>query len=140
VPFGWLALAAAAVTVLLVLPYREGVTPDGALWPADFAAGTAIALFFVAGARDERLLPVRLLALRPVVLLGTFSYSLYLIHAPLVDVTGAALARLHAGVAVSALAYAVLVVSVIALAYAFYRVFERPFMSKEFRRAVALAC
>jgi peptidoglycan/LPS O-acetylase OafA/YrhL len=138
VPFGWLALAATAVTVVLVLPYREGVTPDGALWPADFAAGAAIALFFVAGARNERLLPVRLLALRPVVLLGTFSYSLYLIHGPLVDVTGAALARLHAGVPASALAYALLVPLVVAAAYAFYRVFERPFMSTEFRRAIEL--
>jgi len=138
VPFGALALAAAAVTVLLVLPYREGVTPDGAMWPADFAAGAAIALFFVAAARNERLLPARLLALRPVVLLGTFSYSLYLIHAPLVDVTGAALTRLHAGVAASALAYGILVPLVLALAYAFYRGFERPFMSKEFRRAIEL--
>jgi peptidoglycan/LPS O-acetylase OafA/YrhL len=108
------------------------------LWPVDFAAGAAIALFFVAAARDERMLPARLLALRPVVVLGTFSYSLYLIHAPLVDVVGAGLARAHAGVAASAIAYAALIAVVLALAYAFYRVFERPFMSKEFRRAIEL--
>jgi peptidoglycan/LPS O-acetylase OafA/YrhL len=79
------------------------------------------------------------LSLRPIVTLGTFSYSLYLIHGPLIMVAAAALARVHAGTALSALVYGALIPLVVALAYAFYRVAERPFLSPEFRAAIELA-
>ncbi|MDQ6926164.1 MAG: acyltransferase, partial [Candidatus Eremiobacteraeota bacterium] len=135
-PWTVLAYAAAVVAVVAIVPFHDGVTEDGALWPADLALGAAVALFFVAASRDDRMLPARLLALRPVVLLGTFSYSLYLIHAPLVDLTVACLLRWHANTAVTIVAYGVLIPAVVALAYGFYRVFERPFMSKMLRTAL----
>lgn len=137
-PWKLLTLIAAVVAVALIAPFRDGTTPDAALWIPDVALGAAIALFFIAAARDERFLPARLLALRPVVLLGTFSYSLYLIHAPLVDVLGAYLRRVHASAGVSAAAWSALLVAVVILAYGFYRVFERPFLSSGFRKAMEI--
>jgi peptidoglycan/LPS O-acetylase OafA/YrhL len=131
-----LALVATAVSVVLMWPFVDGVTQDGAMWPADLAVGAAIALFFVAASCNDRIVPARLLALRPVVLIGSFSYSLYLIHAPLVDLVGACLARWHAGATATIVAYGVLIPAVVALAYGFYRVFERPFMSKALRTAL----
>jgi peptidoglycan/LPS O-acetylase OafA/YrhL len=136
VPWSVLALAATAVAVLLIRPFVDAVTQDGAMWPADLALGAAVALFFVAASRNDRIVPARLLALRPVVLLGSFSYSLYLIHAPLVDLVAACLGRVHAGATATVVAYAVFIPAVIALAYGFYRIFERPFMSKALRTAL----
>ncbi len=130
-----LAAVFAVAAVLMVLP-RGDAAADGNLWPADLVVGTAVALLFVTAGGTRLPLTARLLALRPVVLVGTFSYSLYLIHAPLVALTAAALGHWHAGTAASAVAYGLLVPVVIALAYGFYRIAERPFLSPEFRAAI----
>ena len=135
-PWKLLTLLAATVSIVLIAPFRDMVTPDGALLPMDLAAGATVALFFIAAARDERIPFARFLALRPVVLVGTFSYSLYLIHAPLVDLTSAVLHRVHAGTLASVLAWGALIPVVVLLAFAFYRVFERPFLSSGFRTAM----
>ncbi len=132
-PWNALALAVGAVALVMVVLDWDGV-PDGTLWPADVAVGAAVALFFIAAARNPRILPARLLALPPVVLLGTFSYSLYLIHAPFVDVVGTLLHEARASVALSAGVWAALLVAIVALAYGFYRVLERPFLSTTLRR------
>jgi peptidoglycan/LPS O-acetylase OafA/YrhL len=137
----WLRVAAVAAGiagVVMMLP-RGDAAADGSLWPADIVVGAAVALLFVTSGGTALPVTARLLALRPVVLLGTFSYSLYLIHAPLVLLTAAALAHWHAGTAASGLAWGLLVPVVIALAYAFYRVAERPFLSPEFRAAIEAA-
>jgi peptidoglycan/LPS O-acetylase OafA/YrhL len=135
-PWKTLTFVAAAVAVVLIAPFRDQITADGALWPMDVALGAAVALFFVASVHDERIPFARFLASRPVVLLGTFSYSLYLIHAPLVDLTSAILHRAHAGTLLSALAWGALIPLVVLAAYGFYRVFERPFLSSGFRAAM----
>lgn len=135
VPWGWLTAAAAAVALALAIPLGDAA-PDNALWLPDLALGAAVALFFVWSDGAAVPWPARILALRPVVVLGTFSYSLYLIHGPLVRLTGALLQHAHAGTATSALVYALLIPLVLALAYAFYRAFERPFMSAGLRAAL----
>jgi peptidoglycan/LPS O-acetylase OafA/YrhL len=134
-PWGWISLGAGIVALVAVAFSPEG-TPDGAYWFADLVAGAAVALFFVAssGARPGMLAAV--LASRPLVLLGAFSYSIYLLHGPLVELTAAALARVHAGTAASALAYGALVPLVLAGAYAFSLAFERPFLSPALRAAI----
>ena len=135
-PWRWIAAGATVIALVAMIPYCDQITPDGAIWPMDVALGVAIAAFFVAAARDERLVPARLLSLPFFVVLGSFSYSLYLVHGPLVRVTGAALARVHAGTLVSVAAYAALVPVVLAVAYAVYRVAERPFFSAFARATV----
>ncbi len=135
-PWNALAIAAAVIAVISLIPFRDGFGTSFGLWLPDLTVGAAVALFFVAAYRNERILPARLLALRPVVFLGTFSYSLYLIHAPLVDLVGALLVRAHAGAQLSVAVWTAVVIAVIAIAYAFYRMFERPFISSSLRRAI----
>jgi peptidoglycan/LPS O-acetylase OafA/YrhL len=135
-PWNALAIGAAVVAGVALIPFSDGYVTSWDLAAPDLAVGVAVALFFVAAHRDDRILPARLLALRPVVFLGTFSYSLYLIHAPIVDLVGALLVRAHAGIALSLGVWAVLIVAITAAAYGFYRVFERPFLSAPFRRAI----
>ena len=131
----WPALAAGIVAVVAVL--RAGdATPDGALWLPDLAVGAAVSLFFVTAGGSAVPLAARILAWRPIVTLGTFSYSLYLIHGPLVLLAAAALARAGAGPALGAIVWAALVPVVILAAYAFYRIAERPFLSPAFRAAI----
>jgi peptidoglycan/LPS O-acetylase OafA/YrhL len=132
-PWSLLALVAAVLAVLAIRPFVDQVTPDGSLWTMDMFVGATVALFFVAAAKSPRVAPARVLATRPIVLLGTFSYSLYLIHAPLVALTGALLARMHAGTVVSVLAWFAVIVLVVVLAYGTYLVAERPFLSPRYR-------
>ncbi|MDQ6942727.1 MAG: acyltransferase [Candidatus Eremiobacteraeota bacterium] len=135
-PWNALAIAASGIACITLLPFRDGFGTSFDLWLPDLTVGAAVALFFVAAHRNERIVPARLLALRPIVFLGTFSYSLYLVHAPLVDLVGALLFRAHAGTVTSLVVWIGVVVAVIAIAYAFYRVFERPFISSALRRAI----
>jgi peptidoglycan/LPS O-acetylase OafA/YrhL len=131
----WMALLVGLAAVVAVLPLGDAAA-DGALWPADLVVGAAVALFFVSAGGAQRAVTARVLATRPIVTLGTFSYSLYLIHGPLVILVAAAIARYHVGAAGSAVAYGLTLVVVPALAYAFYLVAERPFLSPEFRAAL----
>ena len=135
-PWNAIAIGAAVIAIVSLIPFRDGFGDSFDVWLPDLTVGAAVALFFIAAYRDERILPARLLAARPIVFLGTFSYSLYLIHAPLVDVVGALLMRAHAGPAISVVVWAGVIVAVVAIAYGFYRVFERPFISSSLRRAI----
>jgi peptidoglycan/LPS O-acetylase OafA/YrhL len=129
------ALLAAAIAFVAVL--RTGdATPDSGLWPADLIVGVAIALMFATSDGDRLTWTARFLSLRPVVIVGTFSYSLYLIHGPLVAVTAAALQHVNAGIALSAATYGALIVIVLAAAYGFFLIAERPFLSAGFREAI----
>ncbi len=74
---------------------------------------------------------VRILEQPPVVALGTFSYSLYLIHAPLLALVFSAVMLLHLHAAACfAVCELVALPICIGCAYAFHLVFERPFMSR----------
>jgi peptidoglycan/LPS O-acetylase OafA/YrhL len=82
-PWQWLAAIAALPVVPLVIGNGSVWTVDHYYW-IDLAVGPAIAML-LAGVATGRPAPlVRLLATGPVRSLGTFSYSLYLIHVPIV--------------------------------------------------------
>jgi peptidoglycan/LPS O-acetylase OafA/YrhL len=133
----WRAVAFLVAIVAFIAMLRSGDgTPDSGLWPADLVVGAAIALMFITSDGEKLTWTARFLSLRPIVIVGTFSYSLYLIHGPLVAVTAAGLQRIHAGSTLSAVAYVALVVVVLALAYAFFLIAERPFLSAGFREAI----
>lgn len=73
---------------------------------------------------------LRFLNLRPIVTLGVFSYSLYLVHAPLVLLAATYLRATNFSLGVNfALMYLVLIPCLVALAYVFHLIFERPFMN-----------
>jgi peptidoglycan/LPS O-acetylase OafA/YrhL len=74
----------------------------------------------------------RALSWGPLVRVGAFSYSLYLVHAPLVHVLDRAYAAILAPR--PEVMFVLLLVSlplIVGCAYVFHRVFERPFMSSE---------
>ena len=104
------------------------------LWPdmtplADAALGLLFASLLLAASRPGSLLH-RLLSGRVLVKLGIFSYSVYLIHLPLVMALGAAAERRHLSNAME-IAVQLLVVAPLALGlgYLFHLLFEKPFLN-----------
>lgn len=115
---------------LLFLQLRH--TGPAVPWP-DIALGLAFSAGTVAVAKDMRgrgSVFARIFAWKPLLALGAFSYSLYLIHYPIVWVAMNALAgrppvwRLIIG-------YFVVVPAIVGLAYLFARVFEFPYLSRQ---------
>ena len=82
-PWHWLALAAAAPVVALIGWQGSVWTIDNLFW-VDLALGPAIGCLLAAVATGRPGPLVRLLDTRPLRRLGSFSYSLYLTHAPIV--------------------------------------------------------
>lgn len=134
-PWRWLSVAGAVAAVVAIVTHGEG-TRDGAYWGADLIVGAAVAVFFVASSGLRAPLLAQALSLRPIVLLGAFSYSLYLLHGPFVELAGAVVRRAGEGANLGAIVYGALIPLVIAFAYGFYRVFERPFLSPALRAAI----
>jgi len=91
-PLQWLAALAAAPVLVLIVVKGSVWTVTNLFW-IDLAVGPAIALLLAAVATRRPAPLVWLLGTRPVRSLGTFSYSLYLVHAPIV----VALARKFVG-------------------------------------------
>lgn len=82
-PWHWLSLAA-FVPVLAVIVIKGSVwTIENYFW-IDLALGPAIAMLLAAAATERPGWLVGFLDTRPMRSLGSFSYSLYLIHAPIV--------------------------------------------------------
>jgi peptidoglycan/LPS O-acetylase OafA/YrhL len=84
-PWHWLAALAAAPVVLLIVAKGSVWTVNHYFW-IDLAVGPAMAMLLVAVATGRPAPLVWLLATRPVRSLGGFSYSLYLIHLPIIMV------------------------------------------------------
>jgi peptidoglycan/LPS O-acetylase OafA/YrhL len=137
-PWAWFALAAAA-PVFATIWWRGSVwTLTHLLW-VDLALGPAIACLLVALAGGHPAPLVRLLDSPPLRRLGLSSYSLYLIHEPIVVVVHQRIVadRFHHG----ALAFLVMVALVVPVTIVFARifasVFERPFLGHGSRTASA---
>jgi peptidoglycan/LPS O-acetylase OafA/YrhL len=76
----------------------------------------------------------RFLSWRPLVWVGGFSYSLYLLHGPFVNALGSYfLPRVGSRVAIFALLTVVTPAIIIAASYLFFLAFERPFLSRRSR-------
>ncbi|MEV6931042.1 acyltransferase [Dactylosporangium sp. NPDC051485] len=82
-PYQWLALLAAAPVVALMVVNGSVWTITHYFW-IDMALGPAVALLLAAVATARPRPLVRFLDTRPLRSLGSFSYSLYLTHAPIV--------------------------------------------------------
>ncbi len=144
-PF-WIRLSAGAALVFAALAAFRADWLMRNLSIHELLIGTATASFLLVAARlppesapgaaDVRrrsfpALLVKALEQRPVVALGTFSYSLYLIHAPFLALVYAAVGLLHLQAAACFLVCeAVALPFCVGCAYAFHLVFERPFMSR----------
>jgi peptidoglycan/LPS O-acetylase OafA/YrhL len=137
-PWKLIAVAGAASFVWIVTPLYDDRYHRSSFLPLDALLGVAISATFIAIANDQNAgrtsLVARFFAWRPLVLLGTFSYSLYLIHYPIVLVVMTAIYPLPPLAKVS-IAYFVLVPAIVVLAYFFAKLFELPFVSSVRREA-----
>jgi peptidoglycan/LPS O-acetylase OafA/YrhL len=127
-PWGWYSLVAAAPVVTLLAVRGTTWTDDHLFW-VDLAWAPAIGCFLAAlGTAHPRPL-VRLLGARPLRSLGTFSYSLYLTHAPIVIAVsyGLVLGRVAPGTPTFLVLIAILLPVTIGFARVFAAVFELPF-------------
>jgi peptidoglycan/LPS O-acetylase OafA/YrhL len=98
-------------------------------------ATSAAAFSVLLLAIDARGRVSRFLSTPVLVRIGIFSYSLYLMHAPLVHLFWFALQPLQLSPDVTFLVLLLCVPLIVGLAYAFHCLFERPFMSTRLRPA-----
>lgn len=115
------------VAVFLTLFSSHG---DAVFIFVDYPMGLAVVALLVICGRGSRS-PLRaLLSFKPLATVGAFSYSLYLIHAPLIQLIWQyVLQPLHlSDVTMYALLVAIGTPLIVGAAYLFYRLFERPFI------------
>lgn len=127
-PWHWLA-AVAAVPVAVASGLAGTVWTVHHYFWVDLAIAPAIAALLAAVATGRPATLVRLLATRPVRGLGTFSYSLYLIHLPIVVVVSRVIVpRLAApGLPAFGVTVGLAVPAAVLVAWLFAKVFEIPF-------------
>jgi peptidoglycan/LPS O-acetylase OafA/YrhL len=127
-PWAWYALIAALPVVALIVVQGAAWTNDDLFW-VDLAWGPAIACFLVAVATSQPRPVVRALDSRPLRHLGSFSYSLYLTHAPIVIAVayGLVLGRVAPGTPTFLVLTAILLPLTVGFARLFAAIFELPF-------------
>jgi peptidoglycan/LPS O-acetylase OafA/YrhL len=139
-PWGFFALASFALVVLYLItwgsPSRTFQTP----W-VDFFMGIFVIGLLISAARPDAKLLRGILGWKPLAFVGVFSYSIYLIHLPLVQVFWRyVLTPLNLS---DSLTYALLVAVglplIVAISYAFFLLCERPFMNTRPTRAAKAA-
>ncbi|ETK34330.1 acyltransferase family protein [Microbispora sp. ATCC PTA-5024] len=133
----WLALLA-AVPVLLMIVAGGPVWVVGHYFWVDLVVGPAVALLIAAVASGRPRPFVRLLDTRALRRLGSFSYSLYLIHAPILVVLNRLVLapRLAPGLPVFLTTLAIGVPLSLLAAWLFASVFELPFQRHRGWRAL----
>ncbi|MEV6040254.1 acyltransferase family protein [Nonomuraea sp. NPDC051941] len=127
-PWHWFA-AAAAVPVLLLIVVAGPVWVVANFFWVDLAVGPAAGLLLTGVATGKPVWLVRLLDTRPLRRLGSFSYSLYLIHSPLVVMINRLVVAPHVppGMPTFLLTLALAVPVSVGTAWLFASVFELPF-------------
>jgi len=127
-PWAWIALAVGA-PVLAAIAWQGSVWTLDHLYWVDLALGPAIGCLLAAVATRDPAQAVPLLDTRPLRRLGSFSYSLYLTHAPIVVVVYDELiaGRVARGVPSFLALTAGAVPATLVFAWLFASVFELPF-------------
>jgi peptidoglycan/LPS O-acetylase OafA/YrhL len=130
-PWHWFALALAAPVFSLIAWKGSVWTIEHFFW-VDMAFGPAIGCLLAAVATGRPRPLVRLLDMRPLRRLGSFSYSLYLTHAPIVIAVyyGLMAGRVRPGVAMFLVLCAIVLPLTVLFARLFAEVFELPFQRR----------
>jgi GT2 family glycosyltransferase/peptidoglycan/LPS O-acetylase OafA/YrhL len=137
----WSALAYAGFLAVVVVCVSAGrVDALAHLAVLDLAVGATTVCVLVASCCHDGAIR-RFLSVRPLVAIGGFSYSLYLIHAPLLQVAWQyGIHPLGLGASATfALLGLVGVPLIVVGSYGFFWVFERPFLSRSHRVRLGLA-
>jgi peptidoglycan/LPS O-acetylase OafA/YrhL len=138
--FPWLsgAVLTFALVGILCLVWGLPASRSRIHW-LDLPTGLMTACALVSASKEGLL--SRLFSWKPLVLIGTFSYSLYLVHAPLLQLLWRYLLR---GTSISQQAafgflMTIGLLVVLGSAYVFFRIFEAPFMrSRESRKRIPI--
>jgi peptidoglycan/LPS O-acetylase OafA/YrhL len=127
-PWPWLSVAAAVPAAALVLHQGSSWTVHHYFW-VDLAVAPALAMLVVAVATARPRVVTRLLSTRPLVRLGSCSYSLYLIHLPIVVAISLKVVTPRLGYGLPAFAATTAIALPLSLisAWLFAQVFEFPF-------------
>ena len=135
-----LSIATVATAVAIWQQWNTNVPPWLMRQPMqELAVGLTAAGWLAYWAGDWATVARRVLSWRPLPAVGVFAYSLYLVHAPLVQLSWQWFVRprgLTGGPALAVLLATALPIT-IAAAYGFYLVAERPFLSRRQRAAAA---
>jgi peptidoglycan/LPS O-acetylase OafA/YrhL len=134
VPWGTVAVAGLGVVCALSVWWGWERSPDH-FAVLDFPVGVATMATLVLCSRVGGGRVAGLLAWKPLAFIGTFSYSVYLMHAPLLQILWLyVLVPAHFGpVAMFGLLMTAGALAVLGASYAFFRVFEEPFMRQSRR-------
>jgi peptidoglycan/LPS O-acetylase OafA/YrhL len=137
-PWHWFAAGLSAPVVALIGWQGSVWTIDNLFW-VDLSLGPGIACLLIAVATQRRPLG-RVLDARPLRSLGSFSYSLYLTHAPIVIAVYYGVLRgwVPAGTPTFLIMCAVVVPLTVGFARLFAGVFELPFQRRRSRAAARL--
>jgi len=127
-PWPWFACAA-TVPVVVLMAVNGPVWTERHYYWLDIAIGPGIALLLASVSVGRPSVLARFLGTRPVRALGSFSYSLYLIHVPVVVVVAFFVARPHfaAGLPRFWVTLGLAAPLAVVLAWGFGKVFEIPF-------------
>ncbi|WP_026462922.1 acyltransferase family protein [Adhaeribacter aquaticus] len=122
----------APVAILGINKYGMATYFHGSVVLIDLIMGLFAASLLIAIASGKVNVLNKFLSWKPVVFVGTFAYSLYLIHAPLLQVFSQYVINpLHTGTLHSALLFIFVATPLVTLgSYLFYLVAERPFMKQ----------
>jgi peptidoglycan/LPS O-acetylase OafA/YrhL len=139
-PWAWFALAAAVPVVVVISINGEAWSNANLFW-TDLASAPAIGCLLAAIATSRPRIAIRLLDSRPLRSLGSFSYSLYLTHLPIVIAVayGLVIPRVPSGTPTFFVLVAILVPTTIVFARLFATVFEFPFQRHRARYDAATA-
>jgi peptidoglycan/LPS O-acetylase OafA/YrhL len=128
IPWQWLSLLAVTPVIVAMVVKGSVWAIENYFW-VDLALGPAIAMLLAAAATERPRWLVALLNTRPMRSLGSFSYSLYLIHAPIVVALYELVVkdRVSPGVPALLVTLAIAVPTSVVAARLFAAVFEIPF-------------
>jgi peptidoglycan/LPS O-acetylase OafA/YrhL len=127
-PWHWFA-AFAAIAVFALIEFRGSIWTVAHFFWVDMLVGIPVALLLAAVATGHPVWLLKVLDLPPIRRLGSFSYSLYLIHAPILTVVSTKLVAPHLGTGSAAFLAMLGIAGTISVAFAwlFATVFEIPF-------------
>jgi peptidoglycan/LPS O-acetylase OafA/YrhL len=136
-PWSWVCVACVALVGLLSGLWGWERAVDR-FYVLDLPVGIGAMSLLVLTSRDRGSLVTRILSWRPLVFIGTFSYSLYLIHAPLLQMIWQyVLAPAHLSpVAIFAALMGPGALAILVGSYGFFRVCEEPFMGHSAARGL----